>query len=112
MPSAAISCARLSSSSVPSKRIEPSAGSASRLTQLKRVVLPAPLGPISPQTLPSPTVKVGVVQRGDAAEPDCESRHFEQWSLSSERSVTPMRDRLDNSSQAVKSASQSGRERW
>ena len=68
IPSGAISCGARASRSSPSKRIEPSSGSASRLMQLKRVVLPAPLGPIRPQISPAVDLERGAVEGDDAPE--------------------------------------------
>ena len=51
-PSAATRCAGSASRSRPASSIRPDRGRVSRLTQSKSVVLPAPFGPISPQTSP------------------------------------------------------------
>src|SRR5690349_5800771 len=56
-PSSATRCAGSASRSRPARSIRPDFGRVSRLTQSNRVVLPAPFGPISPQTLPRGTVK-------------------------------------------------------
>src|SRR6476620_5306814 len=55
MPSSAMPCAGVSVSGRPWKRIEPSLNAYSRDRQLKRVVLPAPFGPISPTMRPGAT---------------------------------------------------------
>src|SRR3954453_6261638 len=59
-PNFAISWGAWSSSSSSPKRIEPSTGVTRRLTQLNIVVLPAPLGPISPQMVPGAMLKVAL----------------------------------------------------
>ena len=48
--------------------IEPSSGRDRRLTQLNSVVLPAPLGPISPQISPAADLESGPVEGDDAPE--------------------------------------------
>src|SRR4051812_32361563 len=59
MPSPAISCAPRASRSSASRWIAPASGPTSRLMQLNRVVLPAPLGPMRPQISPCATSKAG-----------------------------------------------------
>ena len=50
------------------KRIVPAVGSASPARQLKKVLLPAPLGPIRPTISPSRHVEVGAIHRAEGAE--------------------------------------------
>ena len=56
MPKPLMAWAGRASRSAPSNATAPSWASYTRLTTLNKVVLPAPLGPISPQMLPSSTV--------------------------------------------------------
>ena len=56
-PSSATRCGGSASRSRPPSSIRPDRGRVSRLTQSNSVVLPAPLGPISPQTSPRGTVR-------------------------------------------------------
>src|SRR5439155_2062734 len=58
MPSRATRCGGSPRSGVPSNVISPASGRWTPLTQLSSVVLPAPLGPITPSTSPSATSNV------------------------------------------------------
>ena len=53
IPRRITSCARRVNSSWPAKRMLPAVGWYSRLTQLNKLVLPAPFGPIKPTIWPS-----------------------------------------------------------
>ena len=53
MPRPASSRGRTPSSGAPSQRSRPSSGATKPQTQLNKVVLPAPLGPITPTTSPA-----------------------------------------------------------
>ena len=75
-------------SGLPRKDTSPDVGVTSPVRQLKNVVLPAPLGPISPTISPSPTVEVDGVDRQQPAEalghrPGLEQRRHVDWAWSS-----------------------------
>jgi hypothetical protein len=55
MPILVSLCARIRCSGLPSKRTSPESGFRNPLITLKTVVLPAPLGPIKPVTVPRGT---------------------------------------------------------
>ena len=80
MPRAARRCGFIEVMSTPPKRTVPAFARCSPVMTLKRVVLPAPFGPMSPVTAPASAVERDLAQRGQAAEAhrdvlDLEERH-------------------------------------
>ena len=63
--------------SFPSKKIEPFPGGRSPETTSKRVVFPAPLGPISPRTSPRLHFQGDVAEGDDAGEGHAYSLHLQ-----------------------------------
>ena len=78
MPSSVIWCASARPASAPSKRTCPAVGRYTPVSTLKQVVLPAPLGPISPRISPWLDVEADVVEGGHAAEAQGDRVDLEQ----------------------------------